>query len=98
MRTASPESTGHGIPLRREVTRARSDFRVSDVTTQEELVRGKTIRERLLAMLGLFFAGVALLLAGIGLYGVLDYRCCSDGARSASAWLSARGRPTSRAG
>jgi ABC-type antimicrobial peptide transport system permease subunit len=32
-----------------------------------------TIRERLLAMLAVFFAGVALLLGGVGLYGVLDY-------------------------
>ena len=31
------------------------------------------VRERLLAMLALFFTGVALLLAGIGLYGVLNY-------------------------
>jgi ABC-type antimicrobial peptide transport system permease subunit len=31
------------------------------------------VRERLLAVLGIFFAGVALLLAGVGLYGVLDY-------------------------
>ena len=32
-----------------------------------------TVRERLLAMLALFFAAVALLLAGVGMYGVLDY-------------------------
>jgi ABC-type antimicrobial peptide transport system permease subunit len=31
------------------------------------------MRERLLAMLALFFAVVSLLLAGVGLYGVLDY-------------------------
>jgi len=36
-------------------------------------VRAQTVRERLMAMLALFFAVVALLLAGIGLYGVLDY-------------------------
>ena len=35
--------------------------------------RAHTVRERLLAMLALFFAVVALLLAGVGLYGVLDY-------------------------
>ena len=59
--------------LRREVPRARPEFRVSNLRTQADLVRAQTIRERLLAMLALFFAAVALLLAGIGLYGVLDY-------------------------
>jgi predicted lysophospholipase L1 biosynthesis ABC-type transport system permease subunit len=59
--------------LRREVPRARPEFRVSNIRTQEELNRSYSIRERLLAMLAIFFAGVALLLAGIGLYGVLDY-------------------------
>jgi len=59
--------------LRREVPRARSEFRVSNIRTQAELVAAQTVRERLLAMLALFFAAVALLLAGIGLYGVLDY-------------------------
>jgi ABC-type antimicrobial peptide transport system permease subunit len=33
----------------------------------------QTVRERLFASLGSFFAGVALLLAGVGLYGVLHY-------------------------
>jgi len=59
--------------LRQEVPRARSEFRVANIRTQAELVRAQTVRERLLAMLALFFASVALLLAGIGLYGVLDY-------------------------
>ena len=38
-----------------------------------EINLAHTVRERLLAMLAMFFAAVALLLAGIGLYGVLDY-------------------------
>ena len=59
--------------LRREVARARPEFRVSNIRTQADLVRAQTVRERLLAMLALFFAAVALLLAGVGLYGVLDY-------------------------
>jgi ABC-type antimicrobial peptide transport system permease subunit len=40
---------------------------------EEDLVRQWTVRERLLALLAVFFAAVALLLSGIGLYGVLDY-------------------------
>jgi putative ABC transport system permease protein len=59
--------------LRKEVSNARADFRVSNIRTQEEINRAQTVRERLLAMLALFFGVVAMLLAGIGLYGVLDY-------------------------
>lgn len=59
--------------LRKEVANAGGEFRVSNATTQQEFVESHTIRERLLAMLSLFFAIVALLLAGVGLYGVLNY-------------------------
>jgi putative ABC transport system permease protein len=59
--------------LRQEVSRARAEFRVSNMRTQTELVEQHTIRERLLAMLSLFFATVALVLAAVGLYGVLNY-------------------------
>jgi len=38
-----------------------------------EINQAQTVRERLLAMLAAFFAGVALVLAGVGLYGVLHY-------------------------
>lgn len=38
-----------------------------------EINLAHTVRERVLAMLAIFFAAVAVLLAGIGLYGVLDY-------------------------
>jgi predicted permease len=73
VRTRSANPLALASTLRREVPRARSEFRVSNVGTHEDLVRAQTLRERLLAMLALFFAAVALLLAGIGLYGVLDY-------------------------
>ena len=57
--------------VRRELSRARPDLRVRAVEQQSGLVRQQTIRERLLATLSVFFSAVALLLAGIGLYGVL---------------------------
>jgi ABC-type lipoprotein release transport system permease subunit len=59
--------------LRRAVTKADPEFRVSTVTTQTQLIATQTIRERLLARLAEFFGAVALLLAAIGLYGVLNY-------------------------
>jgi len=59
--------------LRQEVPRARPEFRVSNIRTQTEINEAQTVRERLLALLSVFFAAVGLLLAGIGLYGVLDY-------------------------
>ena len=59
--------------LRREVSRAQPEFRVTSIQAQQGLIDAQTVRERLLAMLALFFAAVALLLAGVGLYGVLDY-------------------------
>jgi ABC-type antimicrobial peptide transport system permease subunit len=62
-----------GPTLRRSVTQIRSDFRVMNVATQRAFVQRQMLRERLLATLSLFFAAVALFLAGVGLYGVLNY-------------------------
>lgn len=62
-----------GNSLRQVIAQRHNGLRVSNVTTELELVRDQTLRERLLAMLAAFFAGVALLLAGIGLYAVLNY-------------------------
>lgn len=59
--------------LRTTIPDLRSEFRVSNIRTQEELLRADTVRERMLALLSAFFAVVALLLAAVGLYGVLDY-------------------------
>ncbi|MGH9674622.1 MAG: FtsX-like permease family protein, partial [Bryobacteraceae bacterium] len=73
VRTAGSNPLQLATLLRQAIPHARSEFRVSNIRTQEELVRSHTVRERMLAMLSLFFAVVALLLAGVGLYGVLDY-------------------------
>jgi putative ABC transport system permease protein len=73
VRTVSDNPLAMASILRQEIPRARPEFRVSDIRTQQELIESQTVRERLLAMLALFFAAVALLLAGVGLYGVLNY-------------------------
>jgi ABC-type lipoprotein release transport system permease subunit len=73
VRTAAADPLPLATLLRHAVSQARPDIYVSNVRTQQELVRMHTVRERLLAMLSLFFAVVALLLAGVGLYGVLNF-------------------------
>src|SRR5262249_23192012 len=71
--TRSANPVALAAMVRSEVSRARSDFRVDNIRTQQEIVDAHTVRERLMAMLAVFFGAVALLLAGVGLYGVLDY-------------------------
>ncbi|MEP7364738.1 MAG: ABC transporter permease [Acidobacteriota bacterium] len=73
VRTKGDDVTALAPALRRAVKETRPDFRVSDVRSQAELVRNQTLRERLLALLSAFFAAVALILAAVGLYGVLNY-------------------------
>jgi predicted permease len=73
VRTTRADPMGMAQTLRGEVARAGLGFRVSNVRTQQDLVEMHTTRERLLSMLALFFAAVALVLAGVGLFGVLDY-------------------------
>ena len=73
VRTTSPNPLALASILRQEVPRARPEFRVTNIRTQVEIDQAHTVRDRMLAMLAFFFAAVALLLAGVGLYGVLDY-------------------------
>ena len=46
---------------------------MTTITTQSAVVDRTLIRERLLALLSGFFALVGLVLAAVGLYGVLSY-------------------------
>ena len=71
--TDAQDSLALAETLRKLIAQRHNGFRVSNVTTQYDLVRDQTVRERLIAMLAAFFAAVALLLAGIGLYAVLNY-------------------------
>ena len=67
------DAASAGAALRGEIPRIDPDLRLSDDGTQAALVDRQMIRERLLSMLSWFFAAVGLLLAGVGLYGVLHF-------------------------
>jgi len=60
-------------PLQRELRGPLGDQTLYDVRTMEDLVRGSLARQKFLSLVFAIFAGLALLLAGIGVYGVLAY-------------------------
>jgi ABC-type antimicrobial peptide transport system permease subunit len=72
VRTGLADPAALATPLRRVIAARQPSLLVSAIRTQDELIDVVTRRERLLSMLGTFFAAVALLLAAVGLYGVLD--------------------------
>ena len=72
VRTAGDPTALTGA-LRTGLSHLRSGLRVGNIMAQSWLVDRQMLRERLLAALSFFFAIVALALAAIGLYGVLNY-------------------------
>jgi serine phosphatase RsbU (regulator of sigma subunit) len=59
--------------IRRQVPQVDPSLRVTDVALQSTLVDDSLLRERLLAVLSGSLAIVGLMLAAVGLYGVLNY-------------------------
>jgi putative ABC transport system permease protein len=68
---SDPAALGPG--LRAEIKRVAPSAQIFNIRTQQEILNGRTLQERLLSTLATFFAAVALVLAGVGLYGVLAY-------------------------
>ena len=67
---------------------------LSDVTTLDDQIAESLSSERILATLGSSFGVLALLLAAVGVYGVLAFAVARGPARLASGWRSVRNRAT----
>ncbi len=71
VRVSSPQALG-GTAIEREVLKVRQDARISDVDPMQHVLDRYTAYPRFRAILMGTFAGLALLLAVVGLYGVLS--------------------------
>jgi predicted permease len=59
--------------LRQEIERVDASLRVTGMTLESTRIDESILQERMLALLGGFFALVAIVLAAVGLHGVLSY-------------------------
>lgn len=67
------DPTTLALPVQRIIAQIDRDLPVSDVLTMDQIIGNETLNASFDADLVLAFAGLSLLLAAIGLYGVLSY-------------------------
>jgi predicted permease len=70
---SSKDVTSLALPIQRLIARMDSDLAVSDVLTMDQIIAKSTADAKFSATLVLLFAALALVLAAVGLYGVLSY-------------------------
>jgi ABC-type antimicrobial peptide transport system permease subunit len=67
------DAIGFADPVRRQIQSAYPSLLVTRASTMEKQIEQTLLRERLVAALSIAFGAVALVLASIGLYGILAY-------------------------
>jgi len=72
MRTRADTAT-MASTLRREASIADPEFTIGQITTQSQIIGDTVVRERLLSVVASFFGALALLMAAVGLYGIMSY-------------------------
>lgn len=73
LRASDPHHPSLAAAIQRLAPQVHPAIKVRYLTSQTQIIEDKLIRERLLAALSAFFAFIAIVLAAIGLYGVLSY-------------------------
>lgn len=71
---STQNATSLTATIRSQVQKLDANLPLYDIKTVERVISENLMGERLLALLSLSFGGLAALLAGIGLYGVLAYQ------------------------
>jgi predicted permease len=67
------DAISFAAPVQRQIQSVRSTLWVTNISTMEKQIEQALLRERLVATLSAAFGTVALVLASIGLYGILGY-------------------------
>ena len=67
------DPSGMAATVRKTVWEIDKDQPVSDIRTMEEILAASIARQRFSMLLLAIFAGVAMVLAGVGIYGVMSY-------------------------
>ena len=70
---SSRDVTAFSLPIQRLVAQMDRDLPVSDVLTMDQIMGQRTLEASFDAALLMVFAGASLLLAAVGLFGVLSY-------------------------
>jgi predicted permease len=70
---SSSDATTFAMPIQKEIARMDADLPVSDVLTMQQIIGRSTASAAFDAALVLVFAALALILAAVGLYGLLSY-------------------------
>ena len=73
IRTQSADPSGLAAPLRTELRNLDRDQPINGVRSMKDIVENSLVESKYMTLLTTIFAGIALLMAAMGIYGVISY-------------------------